>query len=140
MILIGYFFGSIPSALIAGKLTAGIDIRQHGSGNMGATNAFRVLGVKLGLTVTIADILKGVIPAYIGLRWGGEAWAIAGGAAAIIGHSYPIFAGFKGGKGIATGAGVFFVLMPGAIGIAAAVFALTLFTPSTYLFHPYWVH
>ncbi|MEW6622017.1 MAG: glycerol-3-phosphate 1-O-acyltransferase PlsY [Bacillota bacterium] len=128
LIAIGYLIGSIPSGLIVGKMAAGVDIREHGSGNLGGTNAFRVLGVKLGLIVTIADILKGLIPTYLGIKWGGDAWAIAGGAAAIFGHSYPLFAGLRGGKGIATGAGVFLVLMPHIIGLSALVFAAVLFT------------
>jgi len=135
LILLGYLLGSIPSGLIVGKLMSGVDIREHGSGNLGGTNAFRVLGVKGGIIVTSADILKGAIPAYIGLVWaslvpigGGEVGAIVGGTAAIIGHAFPLFAGFRGGKSVATAVGVFLVLMPYAIGIAAIVFFTTLFT------------
>lgn len=122
LILIGYLIGSIPSGLIAGKLISDIDIREHGSGNMGGTNAFRVLGVKGGIIVTVADIIKGLIPAYIGLLWAGELGTILAGASAIFGHSYPLFAGLRGGKSVATGTGVFLVLMPLAIGISAIVF------------------
>ena len=122
LILIGYLIGSIPSGLIAGKLISGIDIREHGSGNMGGTNAFRVLGVKGGIIVTSADIIKGLIPAYLGLVWAGEVGAIIAGAFAIFGHAYPLFAGLRGGKSVATGTGVFLVIMPIAIGISAVVF------------------
>jgi glycerol-3-phosphate acyltransferase PlsY len=128
LIVVGYLLGSIPSGLIAGKLISGVDIREHGSGNLGGTNAFRVLGVKGGLIVTSADIIKGIIPAYIGLTWMGELGAIIAGSSAIFGHAYPLFAGLRGGKSVATGAGVFLVLMPYAIAIAAIVFFITLFT------------
>ena len=126
LIVISYLLGSIPFALIAGRLSKGIDIREYGSGNLGATNAFRVLGVKLGIIVISADIIKGAIPAYLGLLWGGDVWAVAAGVCAIVGHSYPIFAGLKGGKSIATGAGVFLVLMPSAIIVAIIVFIIVL--------------
>ncbi len=126
LILIGYLIGSIPSGLIAGKLISGVDIREHGSGNMGGTNAFRVLGVKGGIIVTSADIIKGLIPAYLGLIWAGELGAIITGAFAIFGHAYPLFAGLRGGKSVATGTGVFLVVMPFAIGISAIVFFSTL--------------
>jgi glycerol-3-phosphate acyltransferase PlsY len=128
LVIIGYFIGSIPSGLIVGKLTAGIDIRNYGSGNLGGTNAFRVLGTKGGLIVTSADIIKGIIPTLIGLSWAGEVGAIIGGASAIFGHAYPIFAGLRGGKSIATGTGVFLILMPHIIGISAIVFAIVLIT------------
>ena len=128
LILVGYLLGSIPSGLIIGKLMSGIDIREHGSGNLGGTNAFRVLGFKGGLIVTSADIIKGVIPAYIGLIWMGEMGAIIAGTASVLGHAFPLFAGFKGGKSVATAVGVFLVLMPYAVGASAIVFFITLFT------------
>jgi len=128
LILIGYLLGSIPSGLIIGKLMSGVDIREHGSGNLGGTNAFRVLGFKGGLIVISADIAKGIIPAFIGLIWMGELGAIIAGTASVLGHAFPLFAGFKGGKSVATAVGVFLVLMPWAIGVAAIVFFTTLFT------------
>jgi len=128
LILIGYLLGSIPSGLIIGKQMSGIDIREHGSGNLGGTNAFRVLGFKGGLIVISADIVKGIIPAYIGLVWIGEWGAIIAGTASVLGHAFPLFAGFKGGKSVATAVGVFLVLMPYAIVVAAIVFFATLFT------------
>ncbi|MBZ4687421.1 MAG: acyl phosphate:glycerol-3-phosphate acyltransferase [Clostridia bacterium] len=130
VILVGYFLGSIPSALIVGKVLAGIDIREHGSGNLGATNTFRILGPKAGTIVITADILKGAIPTYLGLSLGGVPLALLAGVAAIFGHSFPLFAGFRGGKGIATGAGVYLIIMPLALLIAVGVFLTVLFTTS----------
>jgi glycerol-3-phosphate acyltransferase PlsY len=113
-VLIAYLAGSIPSAYIAGKLS-GIDLRQHGSGNLGATNVVRVLGPKIGGVVFLADLLKGFLPVYFlpayteTLR--PELWALVYGAAAILGHVKPIFLlGKGGGKGVATASGVFLAL------------------------------
>ena len=115
-VLIGYLAGSIPFAYLAGK-AHGIDLRQHGSGNLGATNAIRVLGKKTGLAVYLADTLKGFVPVALlpGLLDTStpHLWAIAIGVAAIIGHVKPIFLlGQGGGKGVATTGGVFFGLTP----------------------------
>lgn len=115
-VLIGYLAGSIPFAYLAGK-AHGIDLRHHGSGNLGATNAIRVLGKKTGLAVYLADTLKGFIPVATlpGLlnTSAPHLWAIAIGVAAIIGHVKPIFLlGQGGGKGVATTGGVFFGLAP----------------------------
>jgi glycerol-3-phosphate acyltransferase PlsY len=113
-VLIAYLAGSIPSAYIAGKLR-GIDLRKHGSGNLGATNVVRVLGAKTGAVVFIADLLKGFLPVYFlpmyteTLR--PELWALVYGVAAIFGHVKPIFLLWKGGgKGVATASGVFLAL------------------------------
>jgi glycerol-3-phosphate acyltransferase PlsY len=113
-VLIAYLAGSIPSAYIAGKLR-GVDLRKHGSGNLGATNVVRVLGAKTGAVVFIADLLKGFLPVYFlpmyteTLR--PELWALVYGAAAILGHVKPIFLlGKGGGKGVATASGVFLAL------------------------------
>ncbi|MBP2239889.1 glycerol-3-phosphate acyltransferase PlsY [Cytobacillus eiseniae] len=107
IILIAYLLGSIPSGLIIGKLFHGVDIREHGSGNLGGTNSFRVLGKKAGLIVTIADILKGTIAVSLPLIFGSEEiHRLIPGIFAVIGHMYPIFAGFKGGKAVATSGGV----------------------------------
>jgi glycerol-3-phosphate acyltransferase PlsY len=107
--LISYLIGSIPTAYIFGKLSKGIDIRQHGSGNMGATNVFRVLGKTPGTVCLILDIVKGIIPTTIV----GDFLALEGllvrallGLAVVCGHNWTIFLGFKGGKGIATSLGV----------------------------------
>ena len=113
-VLISYLAGSIPSAYIAGKLR-GVDLRKHGSGNLGATNVARVLGTRIGAIVFIADLLKGFLPVYLlpgyteTLR--PELWALVFGVAAIVGHVKPIFLlGKGGGKGVATASGVFLAL------------------------------
>ena len=111
-IAIAYLLGSIPAAYIAGKLTRGIDLRQHGSGNLGATNAYRVLGAKVASVVVAFDAAKGAIPVILFPRWietsQPDLWAMAYGVAAIIGHVRPIFLMWKGGgKGVATASGVF---------------------------------
>ena len=113
-VLIAYLAGSIPSAYIAGKLR-GVDLRKHGSGNLGATNVVRVLGPKIGAAVFIADLLKGFLPVYFlpiyteTLR--PELWALVYAAAAILGHVKPIFLlGKGGGKGVATASGAFLAL------------------------------
>jgi len=126
-IVIGYILGAIPTALLVGK-NKNIDIRKHGSGNIGGTNTFRVMGKKAGFFVSVVDILKGVIPTLIGLAIGGEQSAVAAGIAASVGHSYSIFAGFKGGKSVATSSGVMLVLNPLAVLYGVIVFAVILFT------------
>lgn len=112
IIVLAYLIGSIPSGLIIGKKFYGIDIRQHGSGNLGGTNTFRVLGVKAGLTVTIADILKGTLASALPFFFHSEMHALIAGIFAVIGHTYPIFAGFKGGKAVATSGGVLLFYEP----------------------------
>jgi glycerol-3-phosphate acyltransferase PlsY len=113
----GYLLGSIPFGLIAAKLK-GVDIRRHGSGNIGATNVWRVCGWRCGLPVFVLDVLKGVA-AVVLARWlatkfsGDAAWCGIGAAmACILGHSFPVWLRFKGGKGVATSLGVFLGLMP----------------------------
>lgn len=103
-ILFGYLFGSIPFALIIGKVFYKTDIRTKGSGNLGGTNAGRVLGKTAGITVTIFDVLKATIAILIVYQFAPQYAALAGVFAAI-GHSYPIFAQFKGGKAVSTAAG-----------------------------------
>ena len=114
---VSYASGSLPFAWLAGK-AAGVDLRQQGSGNLGATNVFRVLGWKVGIAVFLADALKGALPVLLlppHIEGGMDPmiWAIACGVAAIAGHVRPVFLRFrKGGKGVATAAGVFFALAP----------------------------
>jgi glycerol-3-phosphate acyltransferase PlsY len=109
LILLAYLLGSIPSALWIGKLFYKIDIREHGSGNLGGTNTFRTLGVKAGLLVSIMDILKGTAATLLPIL---PFFAVTDihplilGVVAVIGHMYPIFANFKGGKAVATSGGV----------------------------------
>jgi glycerol-3-phosphate acyltransferase PlsY len=124
---LSYLSGSIPFAAIAGKLR-GVDLRKQGSGNLGATNVFRVLGWKIGIAVFLADALKGALPVFllpprVVSPRDPVVWAIACGLAAIAGHVRPIFLGLrKGGKGVATAAGVFFALAPIPMAITFAVF------------------
>jgi glycerol-3-phosphate acyltransferase PlsY len=113
---IAYLAGSIPSAYIAGK-AKGVDLRKHGSGNLGATNVVRVLGAKIGAAVFAVDVLKGFLPVYFLPLYADTlqpvAWGLAFGVAAILGHVKPIFLLWRGGgKGVATAAGVFAALAP----------------------------
>ena len=132
-VAIAYLAGSIPFAFLAGK-AKGIDLRKHGSGNLGATNAIRVLGPRIGGLVYLGDTLKGMLPALLlpmAIQAGRpDLWAIAFGVAAILGHMKPIFLmGQGGGKGVATAGGVFFGLawIPAliALGVFIIVVALT---------------
>jgi glycerol-3-phosphate acyltransferase PlsY len=116
-LLIGYVLGSIPFAYLAGKLVKGIDLRQHGSGNLGATNVYRTLGAKVAAAVFVLDTLKGALPVLAVRQFAVgshlDLWAIAAGVAAIAGHAKPIFLLWKGGgKGVATAGGVFLALAP----------------------------
>ena len=126
---LSYLSGSIPFAAIAGRLR-GVDLRKQGSGNLGATNVFRVLGWKIGLLVFLADALKGALPVlYLPPRIVDSrepmVWAIACGIAAIVGHVRPLFLKLrKGGKGVATAAGVFFALAPIPMAVTFAVFVV----------------
>ncbi len=125
-IIIGYLVGSIPFALIFGKVFGGIDVREHGSGNLGGTNVIRILGPKVGLPVILCDIGKGILAAFIGTLLGGELLGLLAGILAVFGHFYPLFANFKGGKGVATGAGVFIFLAPFQMLIIVSIFLLVL--------------
>ncbi len=126
-LVIAYVLGSIPAALIAGRVTKGIDLREHGSGNLGATNALRTLGAPVAAVVLAFDFLKGAVPVRVlpallpsaQPEW----WAIAYGVAAIVGHVRPVFLlGRGGGKGVATAGGVIAALAPVPFVIALAVF------------------
>lgn len=139
IIVLSYLAGSIPGSVCVGKWLYDTDIRKHGSGNAGATNAFRVLGWKAGALATAVDLGKGLFAAGIiatiridmlppGLGfWEAESVVrlIAGGAA-ITGHMFPIWAGFKGGKGVNTAAGVLFAITPVTMVITIGVFAIVL--------------
>jgi glycerol-3-phosphate acyltransferase PlsY len=110
-----YLIGAIPTSYIVARLTRGIDLRKHGSGNLGATNAFRVLGWRAATPIFVVDVAKGFLPVYFfpqidGTDWIG--WSLSYGAAAIIGHMFSVYVGFRGGKGVATGGGVFLALAP----------------------------
>ena len=117
-----YLLGAIPFGLITGKILKGVDIREHGSGNIGATNVGRTLGAKYGYAVFVIDVLKGLAPVLVAtfvsggsLSWGNQAprdIAVACGLAAICGHVFPVYLSFRGGKGVATGCGVMVALAP----------------------------
>ncbi|MEZ4700291.1 MAG: glycerol-3-phosphate 1-O-acyltransferase PlsY [Rhodothermales bacterium] len=134
---LSYLAGSIPGSLWVGQWIYGVDLRAHGSGNPGATNAFRVLGWKAGLLATLVDMGKGVLAAGLiaGLRIGALPDFLAdhalflrlgAGLAAVIGHMYPVFAGFKGGKGVNTAAGILLAITPWNFVIVLATFAFVL--------------
>ena len=110
--IIAYLLGSIPSALIVGKVGYNIDVREHGSGNLGATNAFRTLGVKAGSIVVLGDILKGTAATALPLLFDVNVYTLIIGIFAVIGHTYPIFAKFKGGKAVATSGGIILGINP----------------------------
>jgi len=128
LLLIAYLLGAIPTGLIVGKLFFNKDIRKFGSGNLGATNTFRVLGKKAGIFVTIFDVAKGVLPAIFPIIYDLDIHGIWFGLAAIIGHVYPIYLKFKGGKAVATSAGVILGVNPVVFLIIAVIFFTLLFT------------
>lgn len=128
-IVIAYLIGSISPALLVGKIFYKTDIRTMGSGNLGTTNTFRCLGKKAGVIVFVLDISKGIIATMLpSLVLGRVEYLSIFGAFAMIGHVYPIFANFKGGKAVATGSGVFIFLYPTLSLILVAIFFSTLFT------------
>jgi glycerol-3-phosphate acyltransferase PlsY len=126
-LLLAYLMGAIPFGVVVGKLFYHVDVRQHGSGNVGTTNVFRVLGKKAGVVVLVCDMLKGFIPAFIASSFLRETdpWLVIFIAAApVVGHMYSVFLKGSGGKGVATGAGVVLALVPLAFGIIAVVWVL----------------
>jgi acyl phosphate:glycerol-3-phosphate acyltransferase len=128
LILFGYLLGSVPTGYLLGML-AGVDVTKSGSGNVGATNVARVLGRWQGVFTLIADAAKGLIPVVLAMQSGASLGAtVLVGTAAFVGHLYPIFLKFKGGKGVATALGVFIALAPLAALILLVVFALTALT------------
>ncbi len=135
LLLTAYLLGSSPTSIIAGKLVRGIDIREHGSRNPGATNTFRVLGWKVGVVVGLIDILKGFLAVTLlpsvapADSWiSGETGRITAGLAAVSGHVWTVFAGFKGGKGVGAAFGVFLGLAPMSSLVAATVWAALTFS------------
>lgn len=127
VLILAYLLGSIPSGLIIGKVFYKTDIREHGSGNLGGTNTFRTLGVKAGIAVTLADILKGTLAAYLPVLFGIEINPLLAGVFAVIGHTYPVFAGFRGGKAVATSGGVLLFCAPLMFLIILLVFFASLY-------------
>ncbi|MEM5021848.1 glycerol-3-phosphate 1-O-acyltransferase PlsY [Bacillus subtilis] len=127
LIILAYLIGSIPSGLIVGKLAKGIDIREHGSGNLGATNAFRTLGVKAGSVVIAGDILKGTLATALPFLMHVDIHPLLAGVFAVLGHVFPIFAKFKGGKAVATSGGVLLFYAPLLFITMVAVFLIFLY-------------
>lgn len=121
LVLAGYVLGSMPWGFWISR-RGGLDIRTIGSGNTGATNVWRAFGPRLGVPVLILDMLKGAIPAAAGLAFFGPGVAVLAGSAAVVGHTFPIFLGFGGGKGVATASGMAFVLAPVAAVLLLLVF------------------
>ena len=129
-----YIIGSFPTSIIMGRITRGIDIRDHGSGNAGGTNVFRVLGWKPALVVVVIDVFKGWLPtAYLAIMFYEATplpdlglFQILCGFCAVLGHTFTVFAGFKGGKGVGTLAGMLIAMFPLAVPLCILVFAITL--------------
>jgi glycerol-3-phosphate acyltransferase PlsY len=135
LIILSYFIGSIPTAVWVSRHFFGVDIRDYGSGNAGATNTYRVLGSKWGTLVMIVDVLKGVlatslyilIPYYMTDEWDRTNFMVGLGLAAVLGHIFPIFASFKGGKGVATLFGMVIAIQPIVAVLCMGVFLLVLY-------------
>lgn len=128
MLLLAYLSGATPTSYVAGKLGRGIDLREHGSRNLGATNVYRVLGWGYAIPVALIDVAKGAIPVAILGPWAnGPAWfTVALGLAAVVGHIFSPYVRFKGGKGMATAAGMFLALTPLAVAISLPIWVGTL--------------
>jgi glycerol-3-phosphate acyltransferase PlsY len=120
LVLCAYLGGSAPWGYWAGRL-AGRDIRTEGSGNTGATNVWRLLGPRYGVPVLILDLAKGLVPALVGSSLYGAGTGVVAGAAAVVGHTFPVLLGFGGGKGVATASGVALAMTPGNALVLAAV-------------------
>ena len=131
LILVAYVVGATPTSQWVARSLYGVDLRKQGSGNLGATNAYRTLGWKAAVPVVVVDTLKGWAPAAIFPHIGSDAapgWAIGYGAAAIAGHVFSFWVGFRGGKGVATSAGVFLALAPWATLVALGVWLAVVFS------------
>lgn len=124
-----YLVGAIPTSYLVGRLFRGIDLREHGSRNLGATNLYRVLGWRYAVPVGLFDVAKGALPVLIlgPLGPAGGLFPLACGITAVLGHVFSIFVGFRGGKGVATGAGVVLAVAPGAVAVAFAVWAVLVY-------------
>jgi glycerol-3-phosphate acyltransferase PlsY len=127
LLICAYLLGSVPTGLLLAR-ALGVNIRETGSGNIGATNVYRTMGRKVGILTLIGDCLKGVIP-VLAAKWLGlpDVWIAAIGLAAFLGHVYTIFLGFKGGKGVATALGVFLGVSPLSVLFALPVFVLVVY-------------
>ncbi|HHT63372.1 MAG: glycerol-3-phosphate 1-O-acyltransferase PlsY [Bacillota bacterium] len=126
-ILTAYLLGAIPWAYLIGRITKGIDIRDYGSGNVGFTNALRTIGKVPAFLVLIGDVGKGIVAVLIAKHFGSPLTATLAGLAVVIGHNYPIFLGFRGGKGAAAGFGALITLLPLEGFLAIIVWIITVF-------------
>ena len=124
-LIASYLLGAVPTSYLAGRLFRGIDLREHGSRNLGATNLYRVLGWRFAVPVGLLDAAKGLVPVLVFAPRvsSSELFALICGLAAVVGHVFSVFVGFKGGKGVATAAGVMLGLTPAALGVAVLVWA-----------------
>jgi glycerol-3-phosphate acyltransferase PlsY len=123
-----YFVGAIPTSYLAGRIFRGIDLREHGSRNLGATNVYRTLGWKYAIPVGLVDIAKGAVPVLVFAPQASDSqvFALACGVAAIVGHVFSVFVRFRGGKGVATAAGVMLGLAPLSLGVALVIWVVVL--------------
>ena len=120
-----YVIGAIPVGVLVSRLAGGGDIRRQGSGNIGATNVLRTLGPAAAVATLLGDIVKGYLATWVaGATGGAPVWTAAGAVAAVVGNCWPVFLGFRGGKGVATGLGAFLRAAPGAVGPAAILWIL----------------
>ena len=124
-LLASYFLGAVPTSYLAARLFRGIDLREHGSRNLGATNLYRVLGWRYAVPVGLLDAAKGLVPVLVFAPRvsASDLFALICGLVAVVGHVFSVFVGFKGGKGVATAAGVMLGLTPAALGVAVLVWA-----------------
>jgi len=122
-LVVAYLLGATPSSYLLARWMGGIDLREVGSRNLGATNLYRQLGWKAAIPAGLFDLAKGAVPVALAARFGGGPawWPMFVGLGAVLGHVYSPFVGFKGGKGVATATGVFLALSPASIGVAALV-------------------
>jgi acyl phosphate:glycerol-3-phosphate acyltransferase len=128
LVALGYVVGSLSPSVFFGRRFKGIDVREHGSGNAGTTNAFRVLGTRLGLAVLFADLLKGILPVLLARYLSTPLVTVLVAFACVIGHNYSVFLRGRGGKGVATGAGAAIAMMPIPMAILIGLYLLLLFT------------
>ena len=126
LVIISYLIGAIPFSLLIGKIFYKVDIREHGSGNVGTTNTFRILGKKAGVMVLVLDILKGALPVYIAMLMAVDMHIFIPGLISAIGHVYPVFLKFRGGKAVATGSGAVLAYNPIVFIILVSAFLITL--------------
>ena len=124
-LIASYLLGAVPTSYLAARLFRGIDLREHGSRNLGATNLYRVLGWRYAVPVGLLDAAKGLVPVLVFAPRvsSSELFALICGLVAVVGHVFSVFVGFKGGKGVATAAGVMLGLTPAALGVAVVVWA-----------------